>query len=81
VSKKVRLIASLVSFEPAYFGFNVSSEKPITAWTHLQNNNEAADRVAALLDALIDFKKPLPVGAFEWNDLATLQAQLPAESA
>jgi putative ATP-dependent endonuclease of OLD family len=80
-TKKVRLVASLVSFEPAYFGFDVSAEKPTTAWAHLRNDNDAADRVAALLDAMIDFNKPLPKGAFEWSDLATLEAQLQADQA
>lgn len=77
--KKVRLVASLVSFEPAYFGFDVSVEKPTTAWAHLQANQNAYDKVAALLDALINFEKPLPQGAVEWNDLAALEKQLPAE--
>lgn len=76
-AKRVRLVASLPSFEPAYFGFNVTSEKPVTAWEHLKTSEEARKKVAALLDALLDFNKPLPPGAVDWNDIASLEANLP----
>lgn len=75
-SKRVRLVASLGTFEPAYFGIEVSSEKPTTAWEHLKNNPESCKKVATLLEALIDFNKPLPQGAVEWNDLSTLEKQV-----
>lgn len=78
-TKRIRLVASLVSFEPAYFGFTVSTEKPTSAWAHLKSDSDACDRIASLLDALIDFEKPLPEGAFEWSDLTTLEARLPPE--
>jgi putative ATP-dependent endonuclease of OLD family len=71
--KRVRLVASLVSFEPAYFGIEVSAEKPVTAWEYLKNNSCSCEKVAALLDALIDFNKPLPEGAAEWNNLDELE--------
>ncbi len=72
-TKHVRLVASLVSFEPAYFGMDVSSEKPATAWEHLKSNAEPCKKIAALLDALTDFSKPLPKGAVEWNNLEALK--------
>jgi len=76
-AKRVRLVASITSFEPAYFGFTVKSDKPTTAWEHLKTNEEARKKVAALLDAMLDFNKPLPAGAVDWNDIATLEANLP----
>lgn len=79
-AKRVRLVASVTSFEPAYFGFSVKSDKPATAWEHLKTNEEARKKVAALLDALLDFSKPLPAGAVDWNDIATLEASLPKAS-
>lgn len=79
-AKRVRLVASVTSFEPAYFGFSVKSDKPATAWEHLKTNEEARNKVAALLDALLDFSKPLPAGAVDWNDIATLEASLPKAS-
>lgn len=75
--KRVRLVASVTSFEPAYFGYNVNSEKPVTAWAFLKGNADAEKKVTDLLDALLDFDKPLPAGAVDWNDLATLEAGLP----
>lgn len=79
--KRVRLVASVTSFEPAYFGFNVKSDKPATAWEHLKTDNDARVKVERLLDALCDFSKPLPAGAVEWNDIAALQAALPNKAA
>lgn len=79
-AKQVRLVASVTSFEPAYFGFSVSSDKPATAWEHLKTNDEARQKVAALLDALLDFAKPLPAGAIDWSEIATLEASLPKAS-
>ena len=81
-NKRVRLVASVTSFEPAYFGFIVKSDKPATAWEHLKTDKEACDRkFASLLDALLDFTKPLPVGAVDWSDIAKLEACLPKANA
>ncbi len=80
-AKRVRLVASMTSFEPAYFGFAVKSDKPATAWEHLKTNEGARTKVATLLDALLDFSKPLPVGAVDWNDIATLESNLPKATA
>ncbi len=76
-TKRVRLVASMTSFEPAYFGFNVKREKPATAWDHLKTNEDARKKITTLLDALLDFDKPLPTGAVDWSDIATLEANLP----
>jgi putative ATP-dependent endonuclease of OLD family len=67
----------MTGFELAYFGFSVKSDKPATAWEHLKTNKDARTKVAALLDALLDFNKPLPAGAVDWNNIATLEANLP----
>lgn len=80
-TRKIRLVASLVSFEPAYFGTDASSEKPANAWTTLKENKDAHVRIATLLEALVDFTKPLPQGAVEWSDLAALENQLPKNPA
>jgi putative ATP-dependent endonuclease of the OLD family len=80
-TRKIRLVASLVSFEPAYFGTDASSEKPANAWTTLKENKDAHARIATLLEALVDFTKPLPQGAVEWSDLAALENQLPKNPA
>jgi hypothetical protein len=67
----------VTSFEPAYFGSSIKSDKPATAWEHLKTDQEARAKVAALLDALIDFTKQLPAGAVDWSDIAMLEASLP----
>ena len=79
--KKVRLVASLINFEAAYLGCESTTEKPTTAWTHLKENEASRRCVSSLLDALIDFDKPLPQGATEWSDLAALKNLLPSSKA
>ena len=75
-SKRVRLVASLPSFEPAYFGFDVSSDKPVIAWEHLKVDEAAREKVTSLLDGLLDFSKPLPAGALDWDDISKLETNL-----
>jgi len=40
----------------------------------LQTNDAVATKVGQLLDALIDFDKPLPSSAVEWDDLEKLES-------
>jgi len=76
---KTRLVASLPSFEPAYLGEEVRSEKPYNALAVLRSKGDAHDRVSALLSALVNFDQPLPTGATEWNSLEELEELLPTE--
>ena len=80
-AKRVRLVASMTSFEPAYFGYTVKSDKPATAWEYLKTNKDAQTKIAALLDALLDFTKPLPAGAIDWDDITKLETSLPKVAA
>ncbi len=83
-TKRIRLVASKISFEPAYCGYEVSTDKPIAVWEHLKEDEQCRKNVESLLEALIDFDKPLPNGAVEWSDIASLTAlfvQAPATAA
>jgi putative ATP-dependent endonuclease of OLD family len=74
--KRVRLVASIPTFEPAYFGIDVSSEKPYTAWEFLKENPDTCETVANLLEGLIDFAKPIPAGGLEWSEIGQLQVAI-----
>lgn len=72
---RVRLLASLPNFEGAYFGTAPNSEKPYAALKAVMDNDDNFNKVKNLLDALIDFSKPVPENCSEWtrlDDLKTL---------
>jgi putative ATP-dependent endonuclease of OLD family len=75
----VRLVALLTNFENAFFGQSASDDKPYNAWQILKDRPDAAKRVKELLDGLVDFSKPLPPGAIEWNTLDELEAAIKAK--
>lgn len=70
----IRLVATLGNFELAMFGEEVKEEKPYNAMLRLQSDAEAAAKTRELLQALVDFERPLPTGFIEWGDIATLEA-------
>ena len=75
---KVRLVASVPNFEEAFFGREVSHEKPYAAWSRLRSDSAASTIVTTLLNALIDPAEKLPAGALEWSDVDDLGAAVDA---
>lgn len=73
---EVRLLASLPNFEGAYFGTAPSSEKPYAALKAVMDSSENFDKIKGLLDALIDFSKPVPEKCVEWTDLDNLKTEV-----
>lgn len=71
---RIRLVASVPNFEEAFLGSPRTREKPYEALMAIQTNDAVAAKLSELLDALIDFDKPLPERAVEWDDLARLEA-------
>ncbi|NOU69432.1 hypothetical protein GC096_36050 [Paenibacillus sp. LMG 31461] len=75
-TSKVRHLASLGNFEKAYFGEEVSNEKPYNAILNLQQNSIAFAKVELLLEALLDHGKEPPLGALQWTSIAQLFATI-----
>lgn len=78
VDKKVRLVASRVHFEAAFFGTALTGEKPYSAIRGLQTDGARREVVAQLLKALVNHAEPLPEGCIEWSTLADLETYLSA---
>ena len=78
---RVRLLTLIPNFEAALLGEEAEDEKPFNAWDSLRKSEELAERVRQLLHALVDFTKPVPVFAFQWNDVATLKAEFDKRTA
>ncbi len=72
-TSSVRLLASLVNFERAYFGQAVNGEKPYQAIQNLRNNPSGFKKVEQLLEALLDHSKKPPQGAVEWTSISQLE--------
>ncbi|MDF9839672.1 MULTISPECIES: AAA family ATPase [Paenibacillus] len=79
-TSNVRLLASLGNFEKAYFGEEVSSEKPYNAIIHLQHDEQRFEKVEQLLDALLDHSKVPPEGALEWTSIAQLEEMVAVQA-
>ncbi|AUW04160.1 ATP-dependent nuclease [Vibrio campbellii] len=74
---KVRLVASVPNLEEAYFGQEVTSEKPYSALQIISDENgQEFANLKKLLEALTDFTKPLPDNAVEWSEIADLEKAL-----
>lgn len=73
---EVRLLASLPNFEGAYFGTAPASEKPYAALKAVMDSDENFNKIKSLLDALIDFSKPIPDKCVEWTDLESLKTEV-----
>lgn len=63
-----RLVASIPNFEKAYLGEEVTADKPYNVLRSLGPDSDSWQRIKQLLEALVDFAKPLPQGAVEWSD-------------
>jgi len=72
----VRLVASLPDFEGAFSGKKGKDDKPYKALQALREDPKALEMVTELLEALLDFGKPVPDGALEWNELTVLEAKV-----
>lgn len=72
-AEKVILAASVPNFEEAYFGEEVKSDKPFSAWQKVKANNTAYGKVMQLLLVLSGQSTELPVGALAWNTLDDLK--------
>lgn len=68
----VRLVASLSTFEVAYFSKLPNGEKPYKALENIQENPDFFQTIKLLLDALIDHSKPLPPNSCEWKSIEEL---------
>ncbi len=75
-SGATRLVASVPNFEAAYLGDEVKTDKPYNVLRGLKANSAILVTVSELLDALLDFKKPLPPGAVEWASTTVLKQAL-----
>jgi len=75
---RVRLVASIPNFEAAFFGKEVSSEKPVNAWKILKDDDAICERVRGLLRCLVDFNAPVPEQCEEWDNLEQLQQRVAA---
>lgn len=73
---QVRLLASVPNFEEAFFGKEVSTDKPFSALAHLKKDDKAYGLIKQLLDALLDGAAPVPDGAVEWSALSDLDASV-----
>lgn len=71
--KKVRLVASCVHFEHAFFDTALTGEKPYSAVRTLNADPERKQRISMLLKALLDHSETLPEGCIEWSELAQLE--------
>ncbi|MCX6828350.1 MAG: AAA family ATPase [candidate division Zixibacteria bacterium] len=75
-SAATRLLATLLNFESAYLGEEVKSNKPYNVLCSLKGDSAVVSRIAALLDALIDFTKPIPPGAVQWTSVDQLRQEV-----
>jgi putative ATP-dependent endonuclease of OLD family len=71
-----RLLASLPDFEGAYLGEEVKTDKPYNVLGSLKADSEVFTRISQLLDALIDFAKPVPSGAMQWTSIDLLRQEV-----
>lgn len=72
-SGATRLVASVPNFEAAYLSEEVKADKPYNVLSNLKADSAILTTVSQLLDALIDFTKPLPPGAIEWANIDVLK--------
>jgi putative ATP-dependent endonuclease of OLD family len=75
-SVTTRLIASVPNFEEAYLGEEVKVCKPYNVLCNFNKDSEVAKIIAELLEALIDFDKPIPRGAIQWVNIDTLKGEV-----
>lgn len=71
-----RLIASLPNFEHAYFGTELTKEKPYSALSTISTTPEKFALIEKLFKALINYENPVPPNCTEWEAIDGLEAQL-----
>lgn len=69
----VRLIASIGTFETAYFDKKLSSEKPYSAVEKIKSDTDNFSKIQTLLEYLINGEGELPEGAIEYDSMETLE--------
>ena len=72
-SSTTRLVASVPNFEAAYLGDEIKTDKPYNVLSSLKADSAILLTVFDLLDALLDFTKPLPPGAVGWATIDGLK--------
>lgn len=75
-SAQTRLIASVPNFEGAYLGEEVKADKPYNVLSNLKADSTITVIITQLLDALIDFGKPVPLGAAQWQSVDALKSEV-----
>jgi putative ATP-dependent endonuclease of OLD family len=75
---RVRLIASVPNFEEAYLDEEARGDKPYSALARLRRDATAFQRIANLLECLLDSAKQVPPGAKQWTSLDDLKATVDA---
>lgn len=75
---KVRLLASVPNFEEAFFGEEANIDKPYSALAHLKKDSNFFQKIAELLDCLIDPTKSVPNGSKVWTALDDLKTAVEA---
>lgn len=71
-NNNVKLIASKVTFETAYFGENIKKDKPYHAITKIREDQDLYDKLKQLLDYLIWNEVDLPDWAIERDNIQNL---------
>ncbi|MBP1874064.1 putative ATP-dependent endonuclease of OLD family [Ensifer adhaerens] len=77
-AKRVRLVASKIHFEAAFFDTALTGEKPYSAVRALQGDAERNKVVTEPFKALIDHDAKLPDGCVEWSKFVELEALFPS---
>jgi putative ATP-dependent endonuclease of the OLD family len=72
-ANRIRLVASVPNFEEAFFGEAADGEKPYSALARLKTDDSAFQAIANLLDCLVDWSTPIPVGAIAWTSMDDLK--------
>jgi putative ATP-dependent endonuclease of OLD family len=70
---KVRIVISVPNFEEAYLNKECTEEKPYNAIIRIKSDAGIKNKIEQLLDALVDFKKPLPQGAMQCDNMEDLK--------
>ncbi|MEZ8542149.1 ATP-dependent endonuclease [Vibrio splendidus] len=73
---KVNLVASLGTFETAYFDKKLSSEKPYSTILKIKQSQEDYNKIKALLDYLIGNTTDLPNGAITYSTMEELETKV-----
>ena len=74
----VRVVASVPNFEEAYLNKEYNQEKPYNALKRIKSEVGVKNTLEQLLDALVDFTKPLPQGAMQWDNIDDLKKAVEA---